>query len=229
MVTSTFGGFQGIVFDAYGTLFDVAGLTDACATISDNPVAFSQLWRTKQLEYSVLRTVMDRYADFGEVTSDALDYTLEMFDIRVAPQQRRTLMLAWLELLAFPDVPLAIEHLHASGQRLLILSNGTRYMLDPLLARSGLTGYFSGVLTSDRVQAFKPDPVIYQQVNERIYARMNEILFVTANGFDVAGAKAAGFTVCRINRAGLPLDPLGFEPDIVVRDLHALVDALMDD
>jgi 2-haloacid dehalogenase len=229
MVASTFGGFQGIVFDAYGTLFDVAGIQDACAAISDNPVAFSQLWRTKQLEYSVLRTVMDRYADFGEVTSDALDYTTEIFDVRLEPHQRRLLMQAWLELPAFADVPPALDHLHAVGQRMLVLSNGTRYMIEPLLAHNQLAGYFSGVLTSDRVQTFKPDPLIYQLVNERIYARMNEILFVTANGFDVAGAKAAGFTVCRVNRTGLPLDPLGFDPDIVVRDLNALVDALMDD
>jgi 2-haloacid dehalogenase len=229
MVHGTFGGFQGIVFDAYGTLFDVAGLEHACETITDNPVGFSQMWRAKQLEYSVLRTVMDRYVDFGEVTSDALDFTVSIFRTELAPQQRRVLMQAWQELPAFADVPSALEQLHAFGQRMLILSNGTRFMLEPLLARNNLGAFFTAVLTSDRVQVFKPDPLIYHLVTERIYARLNEILFVTANGFDVAGAKSAGFTVCRVNRQGLPLDPLGFEPDIVVRDLLGLVDALLDD
>jgi 2-haloacid dehalogenase len=229
MGSETFGGFQGIVFDAYGTLFDVGAITRACEGVTGEPAAFSSLWRAKQLEYSVLRTVMDCYADFGEITSDALDYVTSAYGVELAPYERRRLMQAWLELPPYPDVEPALDHLDAANQRMLILSNGTRQMLDPMVERAGLARYFLAVLTSERVQSFKPDVAIYQLVTERIYARMNELLFVTANGFDVAGAKAAGLTVCRVNRTGLPLDPLGFEPDMVVRDLTGLVDALLAD
>jgi 2-haloacid dehalogenase len=229
MSGSTFGGFQGIVFDAYGTLFDVAGIDRACAAVSDDPAAFTRLWRAKQLEYSVLRTVMDRYVDFGQITSDALDYTATYYGVDLDPMQRGDLMRSWQELPAFPDVPLALDHLHAAGQRLAVLSNGTRQMLDPLLRRGGLRQYLFAVLTSERVQTFKPDVNVYLMVSEHFHARMNEILFVTANGFDVAGAKAAGLSVCRVNRAGLPLDPLGYDPDLTVRDLDGLVTLLFGD
>lgn len=227
MNSSTFGGFHGIVFDAYGTLFDVSAIISTCGDISDEPERFSQLWRSKQLEYSVLRTVMDRYADFGEITSDALDYTLSVFGVTLQHAQRRRLMQAWQHLPAFDDVRPALEHLHLAGQRMIVLSNGTRQMLEPLMAQAEIRKYLLAVMTSEDVQSFKPDASIYHLVNERIYARMNEMLFVTANGFDVAGAKAAGFTVCRVDRLGLPLDPLGFEPDMVVRDLNEMVDALI--
>ena len=229
MTSSTFGGFQGIIFDAYGTLFDVASLEHRCAVLTQRSAEFSALWRSKQLEYSVLRTVMDRYVDFGQVTSDALDYTATAFGVDLDPVQRRELMKGWLELSPFADVRPALERLDRSRQRMGILSNGTHQMLDPMIRAAGLDAYFDAVLTSERVQTFKPDPHIYALVPERFHARMNEMLFVTANGFDVAGAKAAGFTVCRVNRVGLPLDPLGYQPDFVVRDLGELVDQLVAD
>lgn len=229
MTSSTFGGFQGIIFDAYGTLFDVLSLEHRCAALTPRAAEFSALWRSKQLEYAVLRTVMDRYVDFGQVTSDALDYTATAFGVDLDPMQRRDLMRGWLELAPFADVGPALERLDRARQRMGILSNGTHQMLDPMISAAGLTDYFDVVLTSERVQAFKPDPHIYALVPERFHARMNELLFVTANGFDVAGAKAAGFTVCRVNRAGLPLDPLGYQPDFVVRDLGELVDQLVGD
>lgn len=227
MNAATFGGFHGIVFDAYGTLFDVSAISDACRHISDEPERFSQLWRAKQLEYSVLRTVMDSYADFGEITSDALNYVTGVFDVALHPHERRRLMQAWLELPPYADVTSSLDQLLDRRQRMVILSNGTRQMLLPMVERAGLTHHFVDVFTSEDVQSFKPDLAIYQLVTQRFYVRMNELLFVTANGFDVAGAKSAGLTVCRVNRQNLPLDPLGHEPDIVVRDLSELVDILL--
>lgn len=227
MQASVFGGFAGIVFDAYGTLFDVDELESACAHVTDLPADLARLWRMKQIDYAILRTAMDRYADWGQITSDALDFAATWLGIDLNPAARRLLMRAWLELPAFPDVRPALERLAAADLRLLILSNGTRQMLTPLIERNGLTTYFLNVLTSEAVQAFKPDPSIYAQVTERLYARINEILFVTANGFDVAGSKSVGFTVCRIDRRGLPLDQLGFEPDMHARDLGELADLLL--
>lgn len=227
MHASPFGGFAGIVFDAYGTLFDVTAIEASCAEVTDQPTEFARLWRAKQLDYSVLRTVMDHYADWGQITSDALDFTATALDVELSPSARRRLMRGWLELPAFADVPDALARLARSDLRLLVLSNGTLQMVTPLIERNGLASYFASVLTSEAVQTFKPDPSIYAQVTERLYARINEILFVTANGFDVAGSKAVGFTVCRIDRTGAPLDPLGFEPDIHVRDLTELADQLL--
>lgn len=229
MSRARFGGFHGIVFDAFGTLFDVSAIMWHCRDYTDYPEQFSQLWRTKQLEYSVLRTVMDRYSDFGEITSDALEYTCGTFGVTLQAADRRRLMRAWSELPPFPEVVPALQRLRAAGQPMAILSNGTRAMLDPLVEHAGLGGTFAAVLTSEQVQAFKPDLALYQLVTTQFYVRMNELLFVTANGFDVAGAKAAGFTVCRVDRTGSMLDPLGFEPDMVVRDLTGLADVLTSD
>jgi len=229
MNASSFGGFAGIVFDAYGTLFDVTAIEEACAPHVSDPSAFAGTWRAKQLEYSFLRTLMDRYADFGQITSDALDYTTTLYGADFSPLQRATLMQAWLTLPAFPEAPLALDKLQAGGHRMVVLSNGTRQMLEPLLTHSGIRSAFIDLLTSERVQCFKPDPSMYALVATRIYARMNEILFVTANGFDLAGAKAAGFTVCRVDRYGLPCDLLDYEADIVVHDLLELAGLLSDD
>jgi len=224
---SIYGGFAGIVFDAYGTLFDVTAIEGPCASVTEWPAELARLWRAKQLDYAVLRTVMDHYADWGQITSDALDYAATALRIELDPASRRVLMRSWLELPAFPDVPAALARLAASDLRMLILSNGTRQMLTPLIEHNGLTDHFLTVLTSEAVQTFKPDPGIYAQVTERLHARINEILFVTANGFDVAGSKAVGFTVCRVDRRGEPLDLLGYEPDLLVRDLSELADMLL--
>jgi len=224
---SVYGGFAGIAFDAYGTLFDVGEIEQHCARVTDRSEEMARLWRMKQLDYAVLRTVMDRYADWGQITSDSLDYATTALGVELDPASRRLLMRAWLELPAFPDVAPSLSRLAESDLRLLILSNGTTQMLTPLIERNGLTDRFLAVLTSEAVQTFKPDPSIYGQVIDRLHARINEILFVTANGFDVAGSKSVGFTVCRIDRRGEPLDQLGFVPDLHARDLTELADLLL--
>ncbi len=227
MTSTRFGGFEAIVFDAYGTLFDLGALERVCADVAPDAAAFSRLWRVKQLEYAVFRTVLDRYSDWGQITSDALDYTTTALGLAIGPPQRGKLMRAWLELPTFPDVLPALERFDRSGDRIAILSNATRDMLDPLIARNGLTHVFDAVLTSELVQVFKPERYLYATAADRFLARANEVLFVTTNGFDVAGAKAAGLTVCWVDRHGLPLDPLGFEPDIRVRDLGELAGLLL--
>jgi 2-haloacid dehalogenase len=225
--TTSIGGLEGIVFDAYGTLFDVGALDHACAAVTDAPAALAQLWRAKQLEYSFVRTLIDRYADWGQLTSDALDYASTALGVGLSPAARRALMAAWLTLPTFPDVPEALTRLHASGLRLAILSNGSREMLQPLLRQAALEPLLFALLSSDRVQTFKPDPTIYSLAADRFQARIFELLFVSSNGFDIAGSKSFGFTVCRVNRAGLPLDPLGCEPDMTVANLAELADLLL--
>jgi 2-haloacid dehalogenase len=227
--TTSIGGLDGIVFDAYGTLFDVGALEHACAAVTDAPAALAQLWRAKQLEYSFVRTIIDRYADWGQLTSDALDYASTALGVALSPAARRALMAAWLTLPLYPDVPEALARLHASGLRLAVLSNGSREMLLPLVRRAALEPLLFALLTSDRVQTFKPDPTLYSLAADRFHARVFELLFVSSNGFDIAGSKSFGFTVCRVNRAGLPLDALGFEPDMTVASLAELADLLLDE
>jgi 2-haloacid dehalogenase len=226
---SSIGGLDGIVFDAYGTLFDVAALESACAAVTSAPAPLSQLWRAKQLEYSFIRTVIDRYADWGQLTSDALDYASTALGVAIGPGARRALMDAWLTLPAFPDVLPALTRMHDAGLRLAILSNGAREMLLPLVRHNELEPLLFALLTSERVQTFKPDPAIYSLAPDRFRAHIYELLFVTANGFDVAGSKSYGFTVCRVSRAGLPLDALGYEPDMTVTNLTELADILLGD
>jgi 2-haloacid dehalogenase len=218
---------DGIVFDAYGTLFDVGALEPACAAVTDAPAALAQLWRAKQLEYSFVRTIMDRYADWGQLTSDALDYASTALGVALSPAARRALMAAWLTLPTYPDVPDALARLHAAGLRLAILSNGAREMLLPLVRQAALEPLLFALLTSERVQTFKPDPALYSLAADRFQARVFALLFVSSNGFDIAGSKSFGFTVCRVNRAGLPLDALGFEPDMTVTSLTELADTLL--
>jgi 2-haloacid dehalogenase len=225
--SSSIGGLDGVVFDAYGTLFDVGALEHACAIVTAAPAALAQLWRSKQLEYAFIRAMIDRYADWGQLTSDALDYASNALGVTVGPTARRSLMNAWLTLPAYADVLPALTRLHAAGLRLGILSNGSREMLLPLTRHNALEPLLFTLLTSDRVQTFKPDPAIYSLAEDRFRAHIYQLLFVTANGFDVAGAKSFGFTVCRVNRAGLPLDALGFEPDLTVPNLNELADQLL--
>jgi 2-haloacid dehalogenase len=227
VTASLVGGLSGIVFDAYGTLFDVAALEVACIAVTEDPVRLSALWRAKQLEYSVLRTTMDRYADWGQITSDALDYAATALGVDLEPAQRRDLMRAWLRLPPFPDAPPALARFAAAELRMAILSNGSLAMLQPLLEHSDLRRHFDEVLSSEHVQAFKPDAALYGLAQDRLQARPYELLFVSSNGFDIAGAKAFGFTVCRVNRNGLPMDSLGLDPDFTVETLTELADRLL--
>ena len=229
MSVSTIGGLDGIVFDAYGTLFDVTALERACALVTTRPTDLSNLWRAKQLEYTFIRIITDRYADWGQITSDALDYAATALDVAIDPAARRALMNAWLTLPTFDDVPGAFARLHAAGLRLALLSNGSREMLLPLVRQAGLDAHLFAVLSSDQVQTFKPDPAIYALAPDRFQSRIYELLFVTANGFDIAGSKTCGFTVCRVRRSETPLDALACEPDITVRDLNELANVLLGD
>lgn len=227
MQATPVGGFAALVFDAYGTLFDVAALDASCGDVTDRPAELSRLWRTKQLEYAYIRSAIDRYADWGQITADALDYAAAAFSLRLDPGRRRDLLRAWLTLPPFPDAPPALARLANGGVRLAILSNGTRQMLAPLLRHAQLDSHFQAVLSSEDVQTFKPDPLIYTLATERFQSRAAELLFVTSNGFDVAGAKAFGMTVCRVDRARVPLDRLGEEPDVTVRDLGELAERVL--
>jgi 2-haloacid dehalogenase len=213
-----------LLFDAYGTLFDVHSVVEAGRAVTDDPQALSTLWRQKQLEYTWLRSLMRRYEDFWAVTEAALVFACRRLGIALDPAQRRALMEAYLVLEPFPEVPDVLARL--GGLPRAILSNGAPRMLEAVVARAGLRGHLDAVISVDEVGTFKPAPAVYALGARRLGARPDAIGFVSSNGWDVAGAKAFGFQVAWVNRQGAPLEELGLTPDLEVRDLGALARAL---
>lgn len=210
-----------LVFDAYGTLFDVHSVTRLADELWPGRGAqLSQLWRAKQLEYTWLRSLMQRYEDFGRVTEAALRYTCEALALPFDADRHARLMAAYLRLDTFPEVNEALARL--AGIRLAILSNGSPAMLGPLVANAGLAGTLQDVLSVDAVRIFKPDPRVYQLAVDRIGVPVGSIGFVSSNCWDALGAKSFGLRVFWVNRGGLPVDGLGFVPDHTVTSLAEL-------
>jgi 2-haloacid dehalogenase len=168
---------------------------------------------------------MGRYKDFWTVTEEALDFTIQHYAAHVMPEQRRRLMDAWLHPTPYPEVAAALARLKEK-YLLAILSNGTAKMLLTGLDRTGLRQYFRRIMSADRVKLYKPSPKVYQLALKHMPLKKAEILFVSSNSFDVAGAKNFGFKVCWISRTDTPLDPLGPKPDLIVRSFDDLVGAL---
>jgi 2-haloacid dehalogenase len=190
---------KAMVFDAYGTLFDVqsvAAVTEAA--FPGHGEAITQIWRLKQLEYSWLRSLMGQYVDFWRVTCDALAYTLETLGLNVPPDRVAELAGAYDRLALYPEARAALEQL--APLRLAIFSNGSPAMLERLVGQAGIAKLLETVISVDEIGAYKPDPRGYAHVEQRLGLGAGEILFVSSNGFDIAGAKAHGFRVARIER-----------------------------
>lgn len=217
---------SGVLFDVYGTLCNIDTLSHICGQVVDDPEAFLRLWRAKQLEYSFIRTLVDDYAEFGQVTWDALDYAAATYGVSLEHSDRRHLMHAWLTMPLHDDVRPALERLAQLPITRAVLSNGSRSMLQRLLTHHDLHGLLPHVFSSEAVQVYKPHPQVYLYAAEQLRMSPSELLLVSSNGFDLVGAAHAGLCVCRVNRAGLPLDPLGIEPDVAVESLGQLVDHL---
>ena len=211
---------RGFVFDAYGTLFDVHSVVEAGRPLTDDPVALSVLWRQKQLEYTWLRSLMGRYEDFWLVTEAALRYSVKRLGLRADEAALRRLMDAYLTLACFPDVPKALARL--AGRPRAILSNGAPRMLAAAVASSGLVAALEHVISVDRVKVYKPAPAVYALGPATLGVPADELMFVSSNAWDVAGAKAAGYRVAWCNRAGAPEEELGVRADWVVSNLAEL-------
>ncbi len=211
---------RGFVFDAYGTLFDVHSVVEAGRALTDDPVALSVLWRRKQLEYTWLRSLMGRYEDFWSVTEAALRYSVKRLGLRADEAALRRLMDAYLTLACFPDVPKALARL--AGRPRAILSNGSPRMLAAAVASSGLVAALEHVISVDRVKVYKPAPAVYALGPATLGVPADELMFVSSNAWDVAGAKAAGYRVAWCNRAGAPEEELGVRADWVVSNLAEL-------
>ena len=222
----TFTGIAACVFDAYGTLFDldrvVAGARDA---IGERAGALSELWRRKQLEYSWLRSLMGRHTDFWHVTGESLDYAMETLGLS-DPALRARLMEAYLAPPPFPEAQDVLRKLHAAGFKLAILSNGSPTMLTAATAGAGFAGLLDAVLSVEKVGIFKPHPSVYQLAVDAFECQPAQIAFVSANGWDIAGASAFGFRALWVNRRGLPREALPAGAHAEFKNLAALPELL---
>jgi 2-haloacid dehalogenase len=201
-------GTEICVFDAYGTLYDfnsaVARHRDAIGPKAD---ALSELWRTKQVQYTWLRNSMGTYSPFWQVTGEALDHCLATFGI-ADKAVREKLMGAYLALDPFPEVPAMLDRLKKAGKRLAILSNGNSDMLDPMVKASGLADCFEAVISVDEAKIFKVDPMTYTLVKKRTGVAADKVCFLSSNCWDAHGAAQFGFRTLWVNRGGLPEDNL---------------------
>ena len=211
---------RGYIFDAYGTLFDVHSVVVAGAAITPDPMALSLAWRSKQLEYTWLRALMGRYVDFWTITEDALRWAIARLDLRADEPAVRRLMDAYLTLACFPEVPAALAAL--AGQPRAILSNGAPAMLAAAVSASGIAAHLDHVLSVDAVQTYKPSPAVYALGPQALALPAREILFVSSNAWDVAGAKSFGYQVAWCNRVGAPAENLGMRADFELRSLTDL-------
>ena len=211
---------RGYVFDAYGTLFDVHSVVEAGREITGDPASLSLTWRQKQLEYTWLRSLMGRYEDFWAVTAAALRYAIRRLGLEASEAQIGRLMDAYLSLTPFPEVAEALVRL--GGRPRAILSNGSPRMLEAALASSGIAAHVEHVISVDAVRRYKPSPEVYALGPRVIGIGAADLLFVSSNAWDVAGAKAFGYRVAWCNRAGAPPEELGLDADHVVTRLDQL-------
>ncbi len=210
------------IFDAYGTLFDIHAPTAAIADeLGDKAQSLSDMWRAKQLQYTWLRSLMDAYTDFWQVTGDALDYALAAHDID-NPDIRQRLMDLYLTIDAYPDAVATLQQLKDAGYATGILSNGSPDMLAAAVKNSGLAPVLDKVLSVQDVGVYKPSARVYQLAVDRTGVSPQEICFVSANAWDVSGSAAFGFQVAHLNRFSQPEERLPGIPKAVIKSLSDL-------
>jgi 2-haloacid dehalogenase len=188
---------------------------------------FTKLWRTRQFEYSWLRSITDRYVDFSTITEEALVYTADAMKIDLTASQKRQLLDAYLHLRPWPDAANALRRLRASGVRVITIANFSPIMLRANVEHAGLTGLFDALVSTDANQTYKPDPRAYQLGVDHLHVEKQDIVFAAFGGWDAAGAKAFGYPTVWLNRFNEPLEELGVHPDRIVTDLNGLLDFVL--
>lgn len=212
------------VFDAYGTLFHVGthplGISEEEAGIAGKVQA---LWRQKVLEYTWLRSLMARWASFDEVVEDALDYAMAAFN-QENPVLRQLFLDVYTTPEMFDDVIPFLDQMKEKGREGAILSNGSQETLESAIRSTRTTPYFKALVSSDAVEVYKPSPLMYRLVQQTQSVQAEEVVYFSANPWDVAGARSAGFTTVWVNRAGQAMDPLGYPADFEISSLQDMMD-----
>ncbi|MDG3440730.1 haloacid dehalogenase type II [Nitrospirillum amazonense] len=217
-----------LAFDVYGTLIDTHGLVAMLkGMVGDRAAEFSRTWRERQLEYAFRRALMQNYVPFSVCTAQALDHTCTLYKTPLRPDQRTALLDAYRTLPAFPDVADGLARLRAAGFRLYAFSNGTKAAVRTLLDAAGIADLFLGVISTDDVRSFKPDPAVYSHFLGAAGATDAETWLVSSNPFDVIGALSAGWRAAWVRRSSEALfDPWGLAPTVTVTDLRDLAAAI---
>ena len=219
---SQFDTIKACVFDAYGTLFDVhSAVGQHRQRLGEAADQVSALWRSKQLEYTWLRSLMQQHTDFWQVTQDALDYALDSFAID-DQALREDLLQAYLQLSCYPEVPQVLQQLNNHGLRCAILSNGAPAMLQAAVANAGISASLAHVLSVEDVGIFKPAPQVYQLAVDRLGVSAEQICFQSSNAWDAFAAANFGFRVAWINRFGQRRERLPAQPDAELKTLREL-------
>ena len=221
------------IFDAYGTLFDVKSAARAVAdeknhiTFAKHWVKVANTWRSKQLQYTWLRTIMNQYSDFWQVTKDGLDFALEESGIQSSELRERLLALYW-KLSAYPEVLGLLSNLKSNGYNTGILSNGSPEMLNSAVNSAGLNDFLDAVLSVDKIGIYKPSRHVYQMVLDNFKCTAEKILFVSSNSWDVAGSTKFGFQTLWVNRDNEPPDRLDTNPPWTAKSLVGIPTLLKD-
>jgi 2-haloacid dehalogenase len=217
---------QALLFDVYGTLFDVHSVVQQCEqTFPGKGVALSQLWRTKQLEYTWQRSLMQRYEPFHQVTRAALKVACRALALEASPAVLDQLAGAYLHLKPYADTLPALQRLKTLP--LAVFSNGSLQMLGPLLANADIEKYMSHVISVDEIRVYKPDPRVYQLACQHLALEARRVALVSSNFWDISGARSCGLQAFWVNRTGAGMDDLGFEPTATFASLHQLADELL--
>jgi 2-haloacid dehalogenase len=217
------GPIKAVAFDAF-TIFDARPVLALVEELyPGRGTELGNLWRTRQFEYAWLRTLSQHYSDFWNVTEQALVFAANMLKLELTSEKRTRLMDSYLALKCWPDAPAALHRLKDAGLRLAPLSNFTPRMLEACVRSGGLDGVFDHLLSTDRVQAYKPDPRAYQMGIDAFRLKPTEIAFAAFGGWDAAGAKSFGYPTFWNNRQGQPAEELGVKPDATGATLNELV------
>ena len=216
---------KAIIFDAYGTLFDVNSAAEKCKEkIGDKWEDFSNYWRTAQLEYTWLRSLMKRHKNFWEITEDSLDKSMKVFNIE--PRMKKELLDLYKVLSSYPEVKDTLNELKKKKYKLAILSNGTPSLLDQLVSNNNLENIFDDIFSVEEVGIFKPDSKVYDIPIKKYKIQKQEIAFLSANTWDVSGGGNFGYNSIWVNRNNVIFDNLDYLPKKQVKNLRELLDIL---
>lgn len=217
---------EAVVFDAYGTLFDPSSIGQHLSQLlPERSAALLHTWREKQLQYTWLRSLMGQYRDFYALTEEALHYALLAHDCTLPEAAIGQLMKAYYTLSAYEEVKPALQKLSAH-YKLAILSNANPSLLERATENTGTASYFRQLLSADAVRRYKPDPQVYALATQGLGVSQAQLLFVSSNTWDIAGAAAAGLSTAWVNRQDAVPEQLGFSADLVLNSLSALPGAL---
>ena len=213
---------KAIIFDAYGTLFDVNSAAEKCQNkIGDKWESFANYWRTTQLEYTWLRSLMKRHKNFWEITQDSLDKSMRVF--KIDNSMRNELLDLYKTLAPFKEVPGILKQLKEKKYKLAILSNGTPELLDKLIKNNNLENYFDDIFSIEDVSIYKPNSKVYDMPIKKYSFEKKEILFLSSNTWDVSGAGNYGYNSVWVNRNRNIFDNLDFKPNFEIEDLSELM------